>query len=176
MKMKKTILIAMMAFASFAFSQETQGNVKIGIVNGDAVIQNSIKGKRFFKKFKAFTDKKTEEIKAKVAILKQKDKDFQAKAQSMSDEKRQAMGKELQNLQTDIKRMQEDAKRESDSMFQEGLAVFQKELAPIIQNMAKEEGFDIIINDGQGSNFLFYSAKVNITGKVIELYDATVKD
>ena len=173
MNIKKLITICLMAFSFVGFSQDS---IRIGIVNGDVVIQNSIKGKRFFEKFKVFNEQKTAEIKSKVDIFQQKDKDLQAKAQSLSEDKRQAMAKELQVLQTEIKRMQEDAKRESDSMFNDGLAVFQKELAPIIQELAKQEGFDIVINDGPGSNFLYYSAKVNITGKIVELYDATVKD
>jgi len=171
--MKKIILLALLTAPFLGFSQDS---LKIGIVNGDVVIQNSIKGKRFFEKFKAFNESKSNEIKAKIDLFQQKEKDFQAKVQSLSDDKRTEVRRDLQNLQTEIKRMQEDAKRESDTMFNEGLAVFQKELAPLIEQLAKAESFDIVINDGPGSNFLFYSAKVNITGKVIELYDATVKD
>ncbi|PIE91509.1 MAG: hypothetical protein CR997_00635 [Acidobacteria bacterium] len=171
--MKKTILLVLMGFSFLGLSQEP---IKIGIVNGDVVIQQSIKGKRFFEKFKAFNEKKTEEIKAKVETLKKMESDFQAKAQSLSEEKRQATAREMQNLQTEIKRLQEDAKRESDAMLNEALAGFQKDLAPIIQDLAQKEKYDMVVNDGPGSNFLYYSARVNITGKVIELYDATVKD
>jgi len=173
MNLKKIITLAIIGFSFLGLAQE---NVKIGIVNGDVVIQNSIKGKRFFEKFKAFNEKKTAQIKAQVDLFKQKESDLQAKAQSLSEEKRQSSARELQNLQTDIKRMQEDAKRESDTMFNEALARFQKELAPLIQDLAQKENYDVVINDGPGSNFLYYSKKVNITGKIIELYDATVTD
>ena len=77
MNMKNMTLIAIMAFSFIGFSQES---VKIGVVNGDYVIQNSIKGKRFFEKFKGFNEKKTDNIKAKMEIFKQKEQDFQAKS------------------------------------------------------------------------------------------------
>lgn len=174
--MKKSMTLMCLALLWAGAPLMAQQPVKIGIVDGDIVIQQSVKGKRFFEKFTAFNEKKRDEIKGKVEAFQAKEKEFNATRGSLSDDKLQATARDLQNMQTDIKRMQEDAKRESDNMLNEQLAKFQKELAPIIEKMAVDDQFDIILNNGPGANFLFFSSRVNITQKVIDLYDATVKD
>ncbi len=164
---KWTFLIVAAAFAPLALAQ---GN-RIGVVDADVVIQKSAKGKQFFDNYKGFIDGKEGEMKTMIDSYREKEKDFQAKQASLSEEKSKAMALELQTLQTEIKRKREDAERESKLMLNEALDNFRKELAPLIRQVAQEQQLDLVLNLGPNSNMVYVSDQINITEAVIKKYD-----
>ena len=163
-------IAALAASSALAF----QGT-KIGIVNADDVIQGSAKGKAFFDELETFTKTKREEIEKLAAEYQAKEGDLRAKAASMSDEKRQESGLDLQRLQTEIKRKQEDAQQERDLLIKTKFDNFRKELAPLIRQVALERGLDLVLNHGPQSNLVYSSDSIDITGDVIKKFDETAK-
>jgi len=109
--MYKKILLMMIAalFPAITLAQ----TMKIGVVNAEAVVQKSARGKAFFDQLNKFRDDKTAQIEAMIKDFNDKQKDAQAKAASLSDDKKQEISLQLQKMQTDIKRTTEDAERES---------------------------------------------------------------
>lgn len=173
---KLSLLPVLIALCSLVLGQEAVGTIRVGIVDADRVIQESIKGKRFFQEFEEFNKQKSTELQAKVEELKAKEKDFQAKVNSLSEEKRRELVVEMQNMETNLKRLQEDAKNESDRRLNDALERFRKELLPIMGQVAQEQNLDIIINHGPGSNLVYFNEKADITAVVVKKYDSTVQD
>lgn len=171
--MKRIILLVCALAVGPLMAQD--GPIKIGIVDADIVIQNSIKGKRFFQEFEQFGKDKSDQIQAKITQYQEGEKDYKAKVNSLSDEKRKTMIVELQNLEKDIKRMQEDAKQESDRRLNDALGKFRKELGPVIQQVAEEQQLDIIMNHGPQSNLVYFNERVDITAAVIKKYDESAE-
>ncbi len=168
--MNSNKLLAVLILAALPLlAQETA--IKIGIVDADVVIQNSIKGKRFFQEYEDFGKSKAESIQARIAEYQDREKDYKNKVNSLSEDKRKQMIVELQNLEKEIKRLQEDAKQESDRRLNDALSRFRKELGPIIQKVAEEMSLDIIMNHGPQSNLVFFNERVDITDDVIKKYD-----
>jgi len=165
-------LLLLLGFSTLGLAQGT----KVGIVDAELVIQNSIKGKRFFKEMDEFGKTRSQQIEAKVAEFRDLEKEYKAKFNSLSEDKRDAMALDLQNLELEVKRLREDAKREQDRKVNTALDKFRKELAPLIRQVAEEQGYDIIINHGPQSNLVFFSKAVDITEAVVGKYDATVED
>lgn len=166
--MYKKILLMMIAALFPALAQTT----KIGVVNAEAVVQKSSRGKAFFDQLNKFRDDKTAQIEAMIKDFNDKQKDAQAKAASLSDEKKQEISLELQKMQTDIKRTKEDAERESQLKVNTGLDAIQKELMPLVRQVALERGLDLVINVGGGqSGVVFFSENIDITDDVIKKYD-----
>lgn len=173
MNIKKLQLILIAAcFSLFAVAHE---GTKVGIVDADIVIQKSAKGKKFFESYQDFTKAKRDEIEKQVQLFRDREKDAQAKAASLSEDKRKEIGTELQKLQTEIKRLQEDAKSDADQMLNDGLDRFRKELAPLIRQIALEKGLDMVMNYGPQSSLVYISDSVNITQDVIKKYDEVSK-
>lgn len=168
--MKKLILCALLLLA-FGIHNLAAQSTKVGIVDADAIIQQSAKGKAFFDEYQRFTNSKRDEINRLVEDYRAKEKDAQAKAASLTEEKRQEIASELQRMQTDIKRKQEDAKRESQMKLNEKLETFQRELAPLIRQVAIEMGLDLVLNYGPQSSIVYFSDAINITDDVIRKYD-----
>jgi Skp family chaperone for outer membrane proteins len=173
--MKKSLNI-IASFCLFLAAPLLAQGTTIAVVDAETVIQSSIKGKRFFTEMENFGKKRTEEIKAKVDQLREKDKEFQAKVNSLSEDKRKSMQQEMQKLDTEIKRMQEDAKRESDMRVNDALDNFRRELIPVIEQVAKARKAEIVLNIGPGSNIAYLSPTLDITPEVVKAYDATVKE
>ncbi|CAM2067376.1 OmpH family outer membrane protein [Sulfidibacter corallicola] len=168
--MLKKAITLMFTLAVLAVPVMAQGT-KVGIVDADVVVQKSQKGKAFFEEFQKFTEQKRASIDQMIEAFQAKQKDLQAKAASMSEDKKKESALELQKMQTEIKRAQEDAKRESDLKLNTGLEKFRKELAPLVHQVAIEKGLDMVLNYGPNSNLVYFNDSVNITDAVIKAYD-----
>jgi outer membrane protein len=168
--MKNLLLCLFVMLVLSAVTTSAQG-IKVGIVDADVVIQKSAKGKKFFAEMQEFNQEKKSQLEGMVNNFESKQKDAQAKAASMNEEKRREVGLELQRLQTAIKRAQEDAERERQKKLNNGLERIQKELGPLIRQMALEKGLDLVLNRGAQSGIVFMSERINITNDVIRKYD-----
>jgi outer membrane protein len=146
---------------------------KVGVVDAEAVIQQSKKGKSFFTEMENLKKQKESEIDGLVNALQAKQKDAQANAASMTEAKKQEVGLELQRMQNNLKRQSEDAQRELQIKLNNGLERFQKEISPLIRQVAVEKGLDLVLNYGSQSNIVYVKETINITGDVVKKYDAT---
>lgn len=168
--MKKTnftLLLALCLAPTLALAQ----GPKIGVVNANRVVQECKKGKAFFNELEGFKKKKDDEIKELVTSLQNKQKDAQAKAASMSEDKKRDTVRDLEGMERDIKRRGEDAQRETTAKLNEGLERFQRELGPLIRQIALEQGLQLVFNDGPSSGIVFRDPSVDITDAVIKKYD-----
>ncbi|MCB1043875.1 MAG: OmpH family outer membrane protein [Acidobacteria bacterium] len=160
------LALCMLATAGIA-----QAQVKIGIVDAEVVIQKCAKGKAFFEAYQKEVKAKQGDIDTMIETYRAKEKDAQAKAASMSQEALSDLRAELQRLQTDIKRKQEDYQREMQIKLDGQLEQFRRELAPLIRQVAQEQGLDLVLNYGPETNIVFISDKINITSTVTQKYD-----
>ena len=160
-------IILAVLFTGSVFAQ-----TKVAIVDADQVILKSQKGKAFLKELDAFAKQKDSEIRKKVAEFQQLQKEYKAKAPSLSEDKAMEIQKKLSDMQIEIKRMQDDAKREFQLKQTKGFEKFRKILQPIIEQIAKEKGIDIIFSRAQ-SGIAYHSPAVDITQEVIKRFDAT---
>lgn len=168
--MLKKVITSLIVLSALCLPAMAQGT-KVAIVDADVIVQKSQKGKAFFDEFQKFTEGKRTEIEKMVESFQAKQKDLQAKAASMSEDKKKESALELQRLQTEIQRAQEDAKRESDLRLNTALERFRKEIAPLVRQVAIEKGIDMVINNGPNTGLVYFSDTVNLTDAVIKAYD-----
>jgi len=153
------------------FSGNLYAQTKIAVVNPQRVISESQKGKAFIKELEAFAKKKDEVIKRKIAEFQQLQKEYRAKAASLSEDKAMEMQKKLSDMQIQIKRMQDDAQRELKLKQTKGFERFNKILQPIIEQIAKEKGIDLVMQLGP-NGIVYFSPAIDITPEVIKRFDA----
>lgn len=156
----------------FLFTGSVFAQTKVAVLDADQVILQSQKGKAFLKELDAFAKQKDAAIKKKVAEFQQLQKEYRAKAPSLSEDKAMEMQKKLSDMQIEIKRMQDDAKREFQLKQTKGFEKFRKILQPIVEQIAKEKGIDIVFSRAQ-SGIAYHSPAVDITQEVIKRFDAT---
>lgn len=81
----------------------------------------------------------------------------------MSDEERRRLERELMSQQRELKRSRDEFSEDFNIRRNEELARMQREIAQSIVNLARENGFDLIIESG----VIYASERVDITDDVI---------
>ena len=165
--MKKVLMVALLA----ALTAPVMAQANVGVVDIEAVIKKSNKGKAFFDELDAFKTQKKTNIDNMVKAWQDKKKDAQAKAASLSEDKKQSLALELQTMQTNIKRAQEDAERETQVKVQSGLEKLTGALEPLVRQVALEKDLHLVLQYGAQSGIVFFHEKIDITEDVIKKFN-----
>jgi len=165
MKKLLGIVIGLALLTVFTFAE-----TKIGIVDSQSVLKNSLGGKAFMKKMNSLDKKMTTKMKAMAREIKKLEKDLASPALNNATKEKKA--EQLRNKQTVAKRFYEDAKRNFQAKYQKEMQRIIKEIMPIIQNVGKSKGFTVIM---EIRNVAYYDKAVEVTADVIKAYDAVYK-
>lgn len=142
---------------------QAQAEVKIGVVNFEALIQES-------PQLKAMRQVLQEEFAQRERDLVQQQKDLKAKAEKfqrdaavMSEAEKSKLERELREGQRDFERKSNEFKDDANLRQNEELNKLQRQLIAEIQNFAKAGNYDLIV--GQG---VFYAKEsLDITKPVL---------
>ncbi|MCX6557397.1 MAG: OmpH family outer membrane protein [Candidatus Aminicenantes bacterium] len=164
--MKKNLLFifALLTLTTFVFSE-----VKIGIINPQGVLQNSIKGKEVIERLRSLNLSKQKKYEAMQKEIEGLEKDILSPA--LNADTRDKKNSDLQNKRIEIKRFAEDAQKDSMAIQQKEFENLQRELMPIIEKIAKSGGFSVIL-DLNTAGVTYFDPSIDITDQVIKDYDA----
>jgi len=166
MKKIPVLLFALLTMSIWLFSE-----VKIGIINPPVVLQNSIKGKEAINRLKTAAEanqKKFEQMQQAIDSLEK-----EVLSPALNEDTRSKKNLDLQNKKTEQKRFAEDAQNESRMKQQTEFEGIQKELMPIIEKIAKDEGYTLIL-DITTAGVAYVDPTSDITEKVVKAYDASL--
>lgn len=85
-------------------------------------------------------------------------------AMAMSDEERRRLEREVTTLQRVVKRARDEFNEDLNIRRNEEFARLQREVAKVIVEVAKESGYDLVLENG----VVYASDRIDITGQVIE--------
>lgn len=166
MKKNLFLMFALLALTTFVFSE-----VKIGIINPQVVLQNSVKGKAVIEKLRSLNmskQKKYEAMQKEIDTLEK-----EALSPALNQDARDKKTMDLQNKRTEIKRFAEDAQKESMAQQQKEFESLQRDLMPIIEKIAKGDGFSLVL-DLNTAGVTYFEPAIDITDRVIKAYNAEV--
>ena len=159
------LLAFILALPLVAVNQKPTSGAKIGVLNTNRVVRESIEGKAFLAKLKKKKQEKEAEIQARQNAILKEQQLLQRQAGSLSEEPRLRKQRELEQKIRDLNRFKEDAQAELNAYSQEQFAKFGRRIMPIINQLAKEEGYSLILEASPG--MLYVDPKIDITDKVI---------
>lgn len=167
-----TILFLILLVAVLVLTGYTQPLPKIGVINSQQVLENSAEGKRVIAQLQD-KDKRVQDELAKL------DEDIRKLESKLNTQRLTLSEQSILDLRSDIDRKRTDRKRRAEDSLRElqelQLRLFNKvkgELMPIIEQLGKEKGFDIIF-DLANSGALYFNPAIDITDEVIKRYDAS---
>jgi outer membrane protein len=166
------LLTVVFMFAVVASVGMAQQNIKIGVVNSQDVLENSSEGKRVMAQLQDMDKKNQAELSGKDEDIRQLQTKLNTQRLTLTQEALMNLSSDLEKKQTDRKRFAEDSYREMQELTQRLFAKIQSELLPIIEQIGKEKGLDIIF-DLRNSGAVYYSPTVDITADIIQRYDAS---
>lgn len=162
--MKKTLIgvVTILFISIFAYSQ-----MKIGIINGQKLIEGTKKGRAIADKLEQMGKQKQDQLNTMQAEIKKLEKDLMSPA--LNDETKDKKALELQNKRTEIKRFVEDSQREMQIKSEQEMNTLKAEIQPIIQQVGKEKGLSVIL---EITAVAYYDPAVDITDAIIKIMDS----
>lgn len=139
-------------------------NVKIGAVNAVRILENSPQAEAAREKIQrefAPRDRQLIEEQKKLKALEDK---LSKDGAIMSEAERSRLEREIVQLKRDMKRSQDEFRDDLNFRRNEEFGEIQKSILEAIQQVAKDEGYDIVLGEG----VVYASKKVDISDQVIE--------
>jgi len=152
---------------SAGFAQEGSN---LGVVDSNQILQNSIEGKKVLAQLREREKTNQEQLAKKDEEIRELQKKISTQSLTLTQEARINFDSDLERLRTERQRMYEDSQREMNEMAARLFQKIQNEVLPIIEQIGKEKGLDIIF-DLQRSGAVYISPAVDITNEVIQRYD-----
>ncbi len=166
------ILIFLFALAPVFSSVLAQEGPKIGVINSAEVLEKSVEGKKVIARLQE-RDKANQATLTKLDDeIRQLETKLNTQRLTLSEEALFQMNSDLERKRTERKRVAEDAYRDWNELQMKLYTRVQNELIPIIEQLGKEKGIDIIF-DLAKSGAVYYNPAIDLTAEVIKRYDAS---
>lgn len=164
-----TAIVFSAGLFSLSYAQQT---FKIGVVNSQQVLQQSVEGKKAISRLEA----KRKSNQDKLAKLDDEIRQLQTKLNTqrltLTNEAILQLSSDLDKKQTERKRFAEDSVKELQDLQMRLFNKVQGELLPIIEQIGKEKKLDIIF-DLANSGAIYFNPAIDLTQEVIKRYDAS---
>jgi len=147
---------------------------KIAFFNPQAVFQASADGRAAVARVNALIQKKQTENADKAKLLQGNQQKLQTSGSVMNEAARVQLEKEIEKQTKDAERFQQDAQAEINELQQEVQNEFVKKLQPIIEQVAKEKGLELLFNATE-SGIAWAAPGLDLTQEVIKKLDAQAK-
>ena len=154
------ILLAAISFSPLAVDA---AELKVGFVNQERILRESVPAKRS----QAKLEKEFATRKAELDKMEKQGRDnevtLQKEAVTLPEAERAAKERQLSQLTRDFQRMRREYREDLTLRQNEELASLQERANKVIAEMAEKEKFDLILQEA-----VFASVKIDITDKVIK--------
>lgn len=156
-------IIAILTFNSFYLPVQAE-EVTIGVVNTPRIIQQSPQGKELQAELqKEFSDRKQDLLSRQEKLQEMQEK-MEKDSAIMSQTEGQELQRQIARLQRELKRDQAAFQEDLQYRRKQELSSVRQEIVEAIQSLAKQNGYDLVIDQGVAHA----SNQINITDQVIE--------
>lgn len=161
-----------LAFGGAAVDPATAAEMKVGVMNVQKVLVNSVAGKAAKEKFdQKMADLQTK-FKAEEQELVELQKEIEKKSSAWSEETKQVKVREFQKKRRELQEKSEDARFELKTLQDKELAPILKALEGVVATFGEQYGYTLILDSKAG--VIYYSEAVEITNQLIKELDATM--
>lgn len=146
---------------------------KIGYVDLQKCLMQSVKGKKAFEELKAKKEKMQKDLDKRQTDLDQMKADLEKQGMMLSPEAKHTKEKDFQRKLRDFKDMYNDFSEEMKIEEEKRKQVIFKDLSKIIENVGKQQGYSLILEKNT-SGILWAPENADITDVVIKAYDTEI--
>lgn len=161
-------LVCVFAFVSaFALPAHAQ-QLKIGVVNFPALIQNAPQTKDAMDALREEFAPREREYEARKKEFEELTNKVQKDVTVMGETERRNAEKNLRDLQREVTRLENELREDLNLRQNEEMGRLQRSILKEVQDYATQEGYDLVVGDG----VLYASGVVNITEEVLRAVEA----
>jgi outer membrane protein len=161
-----------LSLGALAFGQTGVPPTKVGIIHIQNALAQTKDGQKAGAELDAKYRPRRDEVQKKQAELQDLEQQYRSGANTMADDARAKLMRNIEQhrkqLQRDMDDAQSELQQDQDRILRQ---LFQKML-PIIDNYANKNGFALVLDvSSPNSNVLFASNTIDITRDIVGLYD-----
>lgn len=170
-------------FVGLLVAAPAQAQDKIGVVDMERVMNESVAGKRALKSLQELQERlqlkigeKQRELIRKERALQQQQRDFEARRAILREEEQRRKAEELRRSAREVRRMREDLRRfvedqrtELVDRRQKLMENIMREVREVVRKVGREERLTVILD----KRLLIYydTSRVDLTDRIIRIYD-----
>ena len=162
----KVWLVAAAVVAGSISGAAVAQNLKVGVVNLAALIEQSPQAEAVNKKLQDEFGPRQRELAALQQSLRTKQETFQRDAQVMGEQERLNLEREIRDGERDFQRTQNEFLEDLNLRRNEELGALNREVMQKAQEYARAQNFDVLLAD---QTLVFYSTAVDVTDEVLAL-------
>lgn len=140
-------------------------DIKIGFVNTAKLLDKAPQAEAARDRLEQEFAPRDRDLVTEQRALRKKEDELANDSGLMSESQRRDLEREILALRRELKRSQEAFREDFNFRRNEELNKLQRQIYEAIVELAKENGFDLIVNDGA---VIYASDQVDITNKVLE--------
>src|SRR5262252_5970571 len=161
-------MAALLAPAAVAFAQPTAPvAMKIGYVNTERILREASPAVRAQRKIEGEFQKRDQELAKLADQLKRMQDDIEKNSVTMSESQRRNREREFAEMNREFQRKQREFREDLNQRRNEELAQVVEQANRVINQIAEQEKFDLILQDA-----VYRSPRIDITDKVIKALEA----
>ena len=144
-------------------------STSVGIFDLNRFLQDSARANAMMKELQQWIEQKQlalDTMTAEIRSIQQ-----QLADPEIGQERQTQLATELQTKTLNLRRFNEDTKAKNAMRREELLRKIESVVGPLIQQVAKREGLQLVLNDVRDGKILFVDEDIDITEQVIKLYD-----
>ncbi|MEJ2316100.1 MAG: OmpH family outer membrane protein [Gammaproteobacteria bacterium] len=145
-------------------------STSVGVINSERVLLESKRGQAIVQSLNAQMHEKRAAISA--LQLEIEEIEQRLSSSSLPPASRNHLQSELQQRRFTIKQQHEELEQETSEQREKHLRQFALEVDPLIKQVARREGIELILDTTMGRGVIFVDESIDITDKVMQLYDA----
>ena len=163
LKLVRNLLIATALVLPVSLAQAA--DVKIGFVSIAKILNSAPQADAASKRLEKEFAPRKKGLDDAVKSLRRQEEKLAKDGAVMSDSQRRGLENDIRNQARELKRTSDEFREDFNMRRNDELGKFQKQVLEVINSVAKEEGFDLVIND---SATLYVSPQVDVTEKVLK--------
>ena len=160
--------------------------LKVGVVDLQAVLDQSVRGRAAKDRLRDLGDKLQQEIKTKLDLKKQKEDELQKlqtefrsqkdllteQARAAKDEEYRRKARELKRFIDDTNRLTEDATQEFREREMRETQLLLLTVRKVVQEIGEREGYSLVLEGNENTAVvLYFNRAIDITPKVVQRFD-----
>ncbi|MDH5484117.1 MAG: OmpH family outer membrane protein [Gammaproteobacteria bacterium] len=160
----KNIMTTFLLLAFFATPAFAADNLKIGFVNMKQLLTESTQVAEINAKLQKRFSEPKKQLEDMAKSIQEQEKEIKRNELMMTESKINKSKQDLLARVQEFRQMEARLGQELQAVQNEELTAFRQVVAKVLEDVAKKESYDLILNDG-----VMYAAKsINITDKILE--------
>jgi len=173
-KMRYINFVVIITIICFALLLPTrlyaESNQKIGYIDSQRIVEESIKGKEALQKIKAIRNKNVSEIEKLTKDIESLDNEKRKKEFALTAEGKAEIEEKIRLKYLDLKKFRDSKEQELKEIYLKNLKAIEDQVIDIVRKIGRDGGFTLILGKDE-SGIIFADTKIDLTDKVIKEYD-----